>query len=123
MLNALSYRDLKNIWTPKMLFMNALGSVMTEVDDLTVANVDREGKGVIIGTEDPTEAVIFDGASNSILLRREYFFDFSCDFDLHLYPFDTQVCQMELEARRESGFIFDVEGHGVAYQCKCRKPF
>ena len=64
------------------------------------------------------KAMIFTGVKNSILLRREYFFDFSCDFDLHLYPFDTQVCEMQLETRQESGFVLAIENTGVSYQGK-----
>ena len=36
----------------------------------------------------------FDGFHNSINLRREYYQDFSCEFILHYYPFDTQLCHM-----------------------------
>lgn len=37
-------------------------------------------------------AMLFSGKNNSILLTREYYQDYSCEFDLHYYPFDTQVC-------------------------------
>ena len=33
----------------------------------------------------------FDAAHNSINLLREYYQEFSCEFDLQFYPFDTQV--------------------------------
>ncbi len=49
-------------------------------------------------------AFIYNGDTNSITVNREYFFDFSCNFDLMYYPFDTQVCVMDLEAPWGSGF-------------------
>ena len=33
----------------------------------------------------------FPGKKNSITMSREYFQDYSCQFDLIYYPFDTQV--------------------------------
>ena len=30
-------------------------------------------------------------------MTREYFVKFNCDFDLLMYPFDTQVCNMQLQ--------------------------
>ena len=54
-LNALSYRDLTSIWTPQLLFMNALGALTTTVDELSVANVIKEGDTVLKGTDGATE--------------------------------------------------------------------
>ena len=39
-------------------------------------------------------AMLFSGRENSIYLTREYFQEYSCQFDLHHYPFDTQVCSI-----------------------------
>ena len=35
--------------------------------------------------------MLFSGTGNSIFVTREYFLDFSCEFILTYYPFDTQV--------------------------------
>lgn len=35
--------------------------------------------------------MLFSGKKNSIFMTREYYNDYSCDFDLRFYPFDTQV--------------------------------
>ena len=34
---------------------------------------------------------IFDGARNSVWMSREYYLDYGCQYNLNLYPFDTQV--------------------------------
>jgi hypothetical protein len=41
-------------------------------------------------------AMLFPGRSNSILLTREYYQEYSCPFDLLYYPFDTQVQSVQL---------------------------
>ena len=40
------------------------------------------------------EASIYDGADCPIVMRREYFIEFNCDYNLLMYPFDTQICRM-----------------------------
>ena len=40
------------------------------------------------------EAEIFEGAENRLTMNQTYTLDFHCNFDLKLYPFDTQVTLM-----------------------------
>ena len=35
--------------------------------------------------------MLFSGANNSIRITREYFQEYTCQFDLQEFPFDTQV--------------------------------
>jgi hypothetical protein len=42
------------------------------------------------------EAFLFRGDENPIVLTREYDLFFSCDFDLVMFPFDTQYCYIEV---------------------------
>ena len=44
-----------------------------------------------------TEVRIYEGEESPIVMRREYLITFNCDFDLRMYPFDTQVCVMEFQ--------------------------
>ncbi len=46
--------------------------------------------------------MLFSGKSNSIMLTREYYQDYSCSFDLKYYPFDTQVYTILLYDALES---------------------
>ena len=39
--------------------------------------------------------LLFSGEESAILLTREYFQEYSCDFILYYYPFDTQVSPQE----------------------------
>ena len=36
-------------------------------------------------------AFLYDGKANFIRMKREYFVDYGCLFELHRYPFDIQV--------------------------------
>ena len=50
-------------------------------------------------------AMLFPGSNNAILLKREYYQEYSCEFDLRYYPFDTQMCEM----------IFQIQGKTDQY--------
>ena len=60
----------------------------------------------------------FSGSRNPIVTHRKYHESFSCDFDLVNYPFDVQVCYMEL--RISSGTLdilrFDLVNSGSRYE-------
>ena len=39
---------------------------------------------------------IFEGSKNALSLKKEFTINWKCGYDYHWYPFDTQVCKMEL---------------------------
>ncbi len=114
-LNQLSEKNRQNIWTPSLAFVNALGPYQTVVDMQTSGSLVREDEPLdedfSLSTEGTScverlhidcrltiwliscSAMLFSGRSNSILLTREYYNDYGCEFDLLYYPFDTQVMQ------------------------------
>ena len=40
------------------------------------------------------EADVYKGVDSPMVMTREYFIEFNCDYDLMMYPFDTQICEM-----------------------------
>jgi hypothetical protein len=111
-LNSLNMWDRAAIWSPHLSFVNALGPYQTEIDELTSGELVREtgplpedystsieGKNAplrllyLFTDQSLSLAMLFSGKNNSIVFTREYYQDYACQFDLHLYPFDTQVCE------------------------------
>ena len=45
---------------------------------------------------------MFEGGKNPIILKREFYHEFTCDFDLTWYPFDRQVCFMNFTVQGET---------------------
>ncbi len=113
-LNSLGPRDLESIWNPSLAFVNALGPFQTEIDSLVDGELIREAEPLdedfstaIEGIKSdafcgcPSSnslilAMIFSGEKNSIRIKREYFLDYSCIFDLTYFPFDSQVSSISL---------------------------
>ena len=61
------------------LFIIKIGSRMP--DDLSIAR----------------EAKVYNGVECPLVLKKEYFINFACDFNLAMYPFDSNVCNMDFE--------------------------
>ena len=63
------------------------------------------------------EAMLFSGENNSIILTREYFLDYACQFNLRNYPFDTQMCAMvfEFQGKTEKYVRLRKDGDGVKF--------
>ncbi len=61
--------------------------------------------------------MLFSGKSNSIMMTREYYQDYSCQFDLHSYPFDTQMCKMEfqVQSKTENYVKLQKDGKGIEF--------
>lgn len=49
--------------------------------------------------------MLFSGKTNSILMTREYYQEYSCRFNLLYYPFDTQVGEMKFNMLYREGIL------------------
>ena len=96
-LNTLSVSVLKKIWVPIFSFPNARQAEGTVVDGGNTAVVLKLGQPLPDDFSRATEALIYEGDESPIIMKREYLVTFNCDFDLRMYPFDTQVCLMEFQ--------------------------
>ena len=67
------------------------------MDELTLTRILKNGEPLADSTQNAVEALIYEGVDSRIIMTREYFVKFNCDFDLLMYPFDTQVCNMQLQ--------------------------
>ena len=44
---------------------------------------------------------IFKGSENALNLTKEYYVEWKCNYAYQWYPFDTQVCRMEMISRQD----------------------
>ena len=85
------------------------------MDETSSVLIRREDEPLDEDLSESSEVMKFSGEKNSILLSHEYYTDFSCEFKLHFYPFDTQKCQMIFTAiGKTDNFLRLVkDGNGV----------
>ena len=48
------------------------------------------------GVEEVDEREIFEGSENSLTMNQTYTHEFRCLYDLEKYPFDRQVCSIDM---------------------------
>lgn len=96
-LNSLSESLQKQIWTPALSFPNARQAEGTVVDHNSATIVKKLGYPMADDVSHAIEARIYKGLDSPLIMKREYLVTFNCDFDLRMYPFDTQICVMEFQ--------------------------
>ena len=97
-LNVMSLSETEAIWVPRLKFHNTRSAQETQLDKKVVTK--------IIPSESFTyqkgdmsmknNKYIFLGHENSIFMSRSYDTYFLCKYDMASYPFDTQICSMDL---------------------------
>ena len=95
-LNILTSEENKLIWVPLVVFTNTLNKLTSLNDKKTIVYIEREGTFVNsdIGIIENTE--IFKGDENMMTMSRIYNIEFMCEYQLHMYPFDTQTCYIRM---------------------------
>ena len=94
MVNTLLPGESEAIWYPRSVNYN-----IRRENDVMRTDV-RNRLEVIPGKEFKYVAAdnmhIFDGSENALSLTKEFSVDWKCEYMFHWYPFDTQVCRMEI---------------------------
>jgi len=96
-LNSLNQQTQQSIWSPSLGFTNAKIIGGSKVDHITKTIVERNGEPIADNIERALEASVYSGGDGDLIMIREYFIDWTCDYDLLYYPFDTQICKMMFE--------------------------
>ena len=100
-----------SIWAPKLVFYNTLHEEKTEVDSDSNVFVNKEGGFVFAERMVIDETKIFKGSENNLIYERSYMKTFICEFNMEMYPFDTQKCNIDLRVKpKDQNFIELVVG-------------
>ena len=89
--NLLTREETESLWIPFVVFANTEGNEATKGTEDTEMTVTREGSFLTSSTDTVEEINIFNGQENRIAFQQVYSKTFKCQYQLHLYPFDTQV--------------------------------
>ena len=95
-MNMLSLDEQLTLWTPTIVFWNTKEQLRTINDKSTFASIKREGKGSIIDKEVNEDIEVYSGSENGITISRVYSIQFFCEYQMAWYPFDQQVCHVEM---------------------------
>ena len=95
--NMLGYEMKHAIWLPPLSLNNTEGNIWVSVDEpSSKVYILKEAKPVVAPATKLDEVHYYSGHENELYFTDEYEPKFSCSFDLACFPFDTQVCGMEV---------------------------
>ena len=98
--NALTTEDVQKIWIPQLIFSNTQNNEMTEGATNTEIIITREGNYTRSDYEDMDETYIFQGEDNKLTFEMSYTKMFRCEYQLQMYPFDTQRCTLDVGVKK-----------------------
>ena len=116
-LNKIEQVDRDGMWIPNVVFRNAITPSSTTLNEDTKTMINREHEPRQGSYRRSVEADVYDGDWVSVVLQNDYHTKFECNFDLHVYPFDSQKCEMifELTGITSKYMSFVQDGEGVNY--------
>ena len=98
-LNTMSNIEKSRLWIPYIIFQNTDENEAVDIEWITASGnqvatkmfVTRQGSFVRAGEEHIDETEIFQGFENTLTLIQSHTKVFHCTYQLHYFPFDTQV--------------------------------
>ncbi len=102
-LNTLSVEVRNTMWIPQIVFHNTESKRESISDDQAFATIKRNGDYTLRPLSVLHNAHLFRGDENAITISRVYSEKFLCEFDMRVYPFDTQNCSVQLIMKGNSG--------------------
>ena len=97
-LNRPNEEQLDIFWTPEMVFSNSEQGTILPRDPKAKILVAMKGNFTMSDQFTLKETAFYKGSENPLVYSREFNMKFKCAFKLAFFPFDTQVCNIELNA-------------------------
>ncbi len=114
-LNTLSKEAVGDIWIPHVLFHNTEKKTESVVDDKAFTTIQRNGKPGFQKITHLHSAHIFSGLNSPITTSRVYSQKYLCEFDMSVYPFDTQNCSVVFTMKGNSGNFVRLVANNISY--------
>ncbi len=102
-LNTLTLEERRKIWIPQVVFFNTVDKLESENDNKAFVVIRREGSFVRSDKSIIENAYIYQGKENPLIISRSYTSEFLCDFNMAVYPFDTQICSVIVIMKGNTG--------------------
>ena len=103
------------IWIPVLIFQNTETNYETVLDPQARIYINRSGNYTLSSEFETDEIAKYKGSENSINYIRTFYHRFKCDFQLHNFPFDTQVCQILLRMPQKQKKFLKYNPNGLQY--------
>ena len=116
-MNTLTYDEKSNIWVATVIFSNTRDDLTSKNDEKAFAKVVRKLNlnGTLIGTDVNEDTLVYKGSENEIRINRVYYVEFICNYDMRYYPFDIQICAVDLVIDDNAEKFLDLQSGQLVY--------
>ena len=114
--NLIKPEEAGSIWFPNFIFENTHNKRRSMIDKKSIMYILRKGDGQLSDIQYLENKYIYHGDFNAILYERYYHETFDCHYHLHWYPFDTQVCYIDIKPASELEEIIHFQAENFEYK-------
>ncbi|XP_023337393.1 gamma-aminobutyric acid receptor subunit rho-3 isoform X2 [Eurytemora carolleeae] len=100
-----------------MIFYNTDENKETVVDQKTIIQIiaHKDFRYQMAGPDSIKNVYIFSGSENDLSLSRTYQVNLLCNYDMMYYPFDSQVCYIEMITKGNNDHLVDLVPHQLDF--------
>ena len=92
----LNKEDIDRIWIPGLFLENSLELQKITKSGINKIQILKQNEGIFKNHKVLDEGMTYDGKSNEIVMTAVFDNNFICSYELHDYPFDSQICTIDL---------------------------
>ena len=90
--------EFEQIWKPSLILKNSLEHASITTNRAVLIQILKQKKGTLKSEKELHEGMTYEGKSNAIVLTAVFDTAFGCSYQLHDYPFDTQICTIDVSS-------------------------
>ena len=95
--NIINDEERQSIWIPPLVFSNSQDNGILTNDGKTIISILKMSEPKFNSHKELHNAAIFEGSDTLIKYTREYQMKMICNYELQFYPFDHQICTIDVE--------------------------
>ena len=95
--NIINDKESQSIWIPPLVFTNSKDNGILANDEKTIISILKMSEPKFNNYKELRNAAIFEGRDTLIKYTREYQMKMICNYELQFYPFDHQICTIDVE--------------------------
>ena len=95
--NIIDTETKQKLWIPPLLFSNSNENRKIRDDEKTTLSITKSANPQLVDLTKLHETYVYKGSENPLNYHREHFMIFNCPYNLLYYPFDNQVCTIDLK--------------------------
>ena len=94
--NMIGSEEKNQIWIPPLVFNNSDSNQMITNSQSSTVFVHKRGKRELLDISNVNEGDTYKGSENPLVYTADYDLVNHCVFKFYYYPFDTQVCEIQV---------------------------